>query len=283
MEQEKILLNHPGLSCNFNKLEISPDSDYRGKHFHSALEIVFVDHGSIMVHLEKDQVRVLEGSFLIIGSNVPHTLTYDRAPAGFSYSQIDISKLLEHLYPNLSMIPSNLEKSLPFCRTVSKKDPLFALCSALFEELEEQQPHFEIVVTGMLMQLTAQLQRVGLLKVSTEITKDPLYPKILPALSYAEEHYTEKIRLEEMCAALCMDKYYFCKLFKKLFGITFFEYLNDLRLKNAEAMLSFTDKTVTEIALECGFSTVQYFNLVFAKAKGCSPSKFRSAVRGGLA
>ena len=58
-------------------------------------------------------------------------------------------------------------------------------------------------------------------------------------------------------------------------GKTFSDYVNDFRIGNACYMLTETDKTISQIALEVGFENLTYFNRVFLKKKICTPKQYR--------
>jgi AraC-like DNA-binding protein len=60
--------------------------------------------------------------------------------------------------------------------------------------------------------------------------------------------------------------------------VGFSEYINFVRISKAEKMLRKTDKTVLEVALDTGFSSVSYFNSIFRKYRGCTPSACRNAI-----
>ncbi len=64
---------------------------------------------------------------------------------------------------------------------------------------------------------------------------------------------------------------------KKITNLTPVRYLNNLRLESAARVLAeFPDRKITQVALECGFSSAQYFATVFGRQFGCSPQTFRS-------
>lgn len=71
------------------------------------------------------------------------------------------------------------------------------------------------------------------------------------------------------------DKKYLCFVFKKYTGTTMTEYLNNIRLNYAVSLLRNTNKTVSEIALELGLSSVSYFNVIFKKRYGVTPKEMR--------
>lgn len=91
-------------------------------------------------------------------------------------------------------------------------------------------------------------------------------------LQYILSHYDENISINEMAKMTKLSPLYFGTLFKQKTGKTFREYLNTIRINQAENLLSSGMYTVSEVAANCGFSDVFYFSKVFKKYRGVSPS-----------
>lgn len=96
---------------------------------------------------------------------------------------------------------------------------------------------------------------------------------------YINNHFTEKITLDWIESELYMSRFHIEKEFKKYYGITIFEYIISKRINLAKRLLRFTDKSIEEIALMCGFSDQSYFNRQFKKAEGMTGSAFRKKWR----
>jgi len=92
---------------------------------------------------------------------------------------------------------------------------------------------------------------------------------------FIQDHATENITIDEASALIHLSKSAFCKFFKRTMKTSFSDYVNDIRIANACHQLAETDKTIREIALDCGFESMTYFNRVFARKKGRTPSAFR--------
>ncbi len=71
----------------------------------------------------------------------------------------------------------------------------------------------------------------------------------------------------------------FCKLFKRATGATFVDYVQFRRLYHAEQQLTTTETNISEIALNSGFMSVQYFNRFFKEKHRCTPSEYRKRYR----
>lgn len=102
------------------------------------------------------------------------------------------------------------------------------------------------------------------------------------AKSYIDSNYFKEIKLEEVAKNVFMSPYYFSKVFKKVEGITFKNYIIGKRLEQAKKQLMFTQKAIAEIAKNVGYSDVSYFCRIFKLKEGFSPNEFREYKAGNL-
>ena len=99
--------------------------------------------------------------------------------------------------------------------------------------------------------------------------------KILQILNYLESHSTEKQSLDAVARKHGLGKSTFCRFFKKTMGVGFTDYLNKVRIKNAEFLLLHSSKTITEIAFAVGFNDTSYFIKIFQKYNRMTPSEYK--------
>lgn len=105
------------------------------------------------------------------------------------------------------------------------------------------------------------------------------YHHVNGAVDYINMHYSENIRLDDAAKALYLSPGYLSKLFAKANGISFSDYLTLIRTEKAVIALSETDKSILDIAFECGFNSFPTFSRSFKKLCGCTPSEYRSNAR----
>ncbi len=101
-------------------------------------------------------------------------------------------------------------------------------------------------------------------------------PVITKARNYIHEHQTEEISLGQVAKAVNMSSYYFCKMFKKVTGINFTDYVARVRIEKSKNLLLNPNLRVSEIAFEVGFQSLTHFNRVFKKILGQSPTDYRA-------
>ena len=93
--------------------------------------------------------------------------------------------------------------------------------------------------------------------------------------NYLRENYKKRIVLDELADQFFINKYYLSRSFKKKYGLSLWTYLLQLRITEAKTQLRFTDKTIEQIALDCGFEDLNYFSRTFRRIEGISPSEYR--------
>ena len=100
-------------------------------------------------------------------------------------------------------------------------------------------------------------------------------PMVLKLVFYLNENYKEEITLEKLCAKFFLSKATLCSRFKKKMHCSIMEYLFRVRLNKAKALLVNSTKSIDEISYLCGFSSANYFSLIFKKSIGLSPLNYR--------
>lgn len=93
--------------------------------------------------------------------------------------------------------------------------------------------------------------------------------------NYLDEHYTERIVLDDLSEKYYINKYYLTKIFKETYGSTINGYIIAKRITRAKQLLRFTDMTVDEIGNAVGMGDANYFSRTFRKVEGISPREYR--------
>ena len=100
-------------------------------------------------------------------------------------------------------------------------------------------------------------------------------PAVARARAYIEQHQTEEISLGDVARTVNMSVFYFCKVFRKVTGVTFVEYLARLRVENTKKLLLDPHTRISEAAFASGFQSLSQFNRVFLRMTGEAPTSYR--------
>ena len=98
---------------------------------------------------------------------------------------------------------------------------------------------------------------------------------LVKILDYIETHLSEQITLNDLTSLVHLDKSYLISRFKKMWGAPPMQYINHLRIERSKVLLTMTDKSATEIALEVGFQSIHYFSRYFKEKEGLTPNEYR--------
>lgn len=93
---------------------------------------------------------------------------------------------------------------------------------------------------------------------------------------YVSENISHPLSLSDVASSVNYNASYVSRLYKQLRGISLSEYITQVRLNKATALLLNTNESIQNIAHETGFDTSQYFSMVFKKSRGVSPRDFRN-------
>ena len=104
-------------------------------------------------------------------------------------------------------------------------------------------------------------------------------PMLVKAKAYIEEHQAEDLSLSQVAKAASASTFYFCKMFRKLAGVNFTDYLSRVRIEKAKNLLLNPNLRVSEIAYEVGFQSLTHFNRVFKRLCGQSPTEYREQLK----
>lgn len=155
----------------------------------------------------------------------------------------------------------------------------------IIEEYKEKQPFCEAVIYADLISIFAALgrrategmyNRTREQEGNTTVKQKEYMETVLNACSYINHHYQENITLEQVASISGFSKFHFTRIFKQCMDMTFYEYLNEKRITKAEELLYTTVLSITDIAMNSGFSSISAFNRTFKSIKGCSPSEYRN-------
>ena len=96
-------------------------------------------------------------------------------------------------------------------------------------------------------------------------------------IDYLRDHLDKPLKLEDLAKVACFSEYHFHRVFGAMTGETLNDFTNRLRLEKAARLLRYSEQSLTEIALDCGFSSSATFSRAFRSGYDTSPSQFRKS------
>ncbi len=243
-------------------------------HFHNEFELIKVLEGKLRVKTGRAEFFCEEGEIVVIDSRVPHQTEPEQdCPMRILLIQFDLRQTYDSY-----LLKFKAHSEQEYC-LIKKNHSLYPEIDMILQQLSEEyinhKPACRLYLKAWIYTLLGFLTRNCIILSESSEYEKQLLKKISPLIDFVETNYNHDISLETAGKLLNLHPAYFCKIFKEATGETFTGYLNFVRVSKAEQLLVFTNKSVTEIACETGFSNIQYFNRIFKSVRGITPSNFR--------
>ncbi|MEA2069312.1 MAG: helix-turn-helix domain-containing protein [Verrucomicrobiota bacterium] len=149
------------------------------------------------------------------------------------------------------------------------------LLHGLTRESKSRSPGYRVMAKGLFMQLAVFLSRCYA-EEPADKSLDLL--RLGDAIAHIETHYTEKITLDELARKAHLSTRHFQRIFHDGIGRSPIDHLMHIRVQKAAELLRGTDRTVTDIAFECGFQDGNYLTRCFRKVMNQTPGQYRKGV-----
>ncbi len=246
------------------------------EHVHPYCEIFYLKSGSCIYRVNNNTYHLTAGEAMIVAPGDSHCTSYEglvpceRVIVYCKPEAIPQSFLEKHegIYQNL--IRSG--------KVILNKKGQIKVEGALLRMLEENNmpdKHSFELLGFLVMEMLLFLDRSGIFVCETLPVNDEISTDIADTLSYIAQNYQLPLSLEEVADQVNLSPTYLSRKFRKTTGVTFKEYINYIRIKQAVQALLTTDDSITKIAVDCGVNSSHYFKDIFKKINGVSPMAFR--------
>lgn len=162
------------------------------------------------------------------------------------------------------------------CFPISPK--LKELIDTFTSECRAQQPGCSLMLDSLSVQAAILLLRESKHSLSSfpcQPGQNKDHKCIAKAIEYITDNYLDKFSLLDLASETHYSPYHFLRLFKQHTGKTPFEFLLDVKIEKAKTLLKHSNRPISEICYQCGFSSNSYFCQVFKKKTGVSPSQYK--------
>lgn len=254
---------------------------YFPMHWHEEFELVHAMEGRVKVSVEGKEYICEPGDTVLIPPDRIHDIGqfeneeshYCNIMFSFDLLEKDregcvFKKYFEPFY--------NGEMEDYFVKADSDLGKLIGpLCLELFETRHQKYSTDELRVKANLYSILFRIKDLVRTKTDSMETREGWIERVKPILTYVSNNLAEEITVEQAADMCNLSKSHFMKIFKKVTGNSFLDYVKKCRLENAYYLLTETVRSVSEIGEECGFSNFSYFIRSFKDAYGMSPLQFR--------
>jgi AraC-like DNA-binding protein len=250
-------------------------------HYHEEYELNFIENGKgarRVVGSSMEEIDNLE--LVLVGPNIPHAwFTHKCKSESMLEITIQFHKDLFHevfLKRNqMNFIRLLFEQSL---NGISFSRKTIERIAPRLKDLEQKEGFVSVLELMSILHELSVSPDSRTLSGAVNYNTDMIFmhsQRVEKVVAFINEHFHRTVRLAEAAELVDMAETAFSRFFKAKTGITFVDYLNDIRIGHASRMLIDTTAPISEIASECGFTSISNFNRIFKKQKGFVPKDFR--------
>ncbi len=265
-----------------NKILYSNHSKDISVSYQSTYTIKYVIDGLKHYNYNQQDIKVCKNQYVILNKDSQITTEAKKGTKGLSFF------LSPELIQEISLFFTGNSSPVEFLEVTQKASDhnINRLLKSMAYQYEHKLIHYQkqlddaFIKISELIVFQQNLVDKGFdkLKVKRHNTKRELYQLITEAKSYLHDNLQEHISLNTISSDIGISKYYLHRLFTEINGITPLGYLTSIRLEKAKNLLQYSNNSILDIAISCGFDNTPYFSNLFKKHIGLSPSQFRKAI-----
>lgn len=264
------------------------DLDNMIEHTHEYMQIWYVDKGSCTHIVEGTEYRLPPKSLLILPPGVHHTITAESSDLRFIGCEFPLElvtednilpqkrgkHLMEFSYMEIFETAIRSTKAC-FIPSIQCQVEIEKILNDMLLASKEKYMFYEVSLKGYLLLFLSALARDYENSTQNRKISEEYKTYIESALFYIDSHYNEKLYIKDVAKSVAMSESYFSYFFKNVTNFSFVEYLNNVRINKAKELLENSAVSVSDICDAVGFSDEAYFNRVFKKLTGLSPTAYR--------
>ena len=245
-------------------------------HYHQNPEMFYVLRGNLDIKIDERLYKLSSGDIVLINANKRHTVIGNDELLGARF-EIDFHLLSEYM---------GSMQLLFWCNTVADRNHAYSnlrrlldrILTRYFEKDDKDALYLNALYFETLYVLTSNfLVKADDVRLNLEDSQDRM--RIRQIQNYVQANYQSQISLNDLADKLYLSNAYLSKYIKKNLGMTFMEYLNNVRLFHAVDELIYSDKNLTHIAYDNGFPTSASFTKTFRDVYKDSPSEYRKKIQ----
>lgn len=251
-------------------------------HWQDTMEILLIREGNGRISIDLETFSVKRGDICLILPNQLHSIDADKntrlkiSMIQFPFSLLAGSSTCDDAFAFLEPLAKG-EQTIPWLITAD-----YGWYDAFLQCLEETFQLHTFYPAAYPLGIKSKLfQLFYILFYNEPAVKPKSRPqksirKTKQIICYIMEHYSEHLSTSQMAKVCGFSESHFMKFFKSTIGIPFTECVNSYRLSQASRMLLSGSDPISDIARKCGFENISYFNRLFKRKYGITPTKLRA-------
>lgn len=252
-------------------------------HCHPEAEFLYLEKGEVLFTIENQSFSLKAGDGIFIPPGLIHSAirtASSNTPCSYFAIVFEFSHLEKLFSQGTSYFQAIYGNRADCIYVINQNNPenihLLSNLQTVFRFYQCDPNTCELAIHGILLLCWQELYNHHLHRLTPlgTVSKN-LQSELQKAQDYIWAHFSENVSLSDLAISAGFSESYFCHAFKSCTGYTPFEYLNRARIIKSCELLSQTSKKITEIASLCGFNNISYYNRMFSRIMGVTPSAYR--------
>lgn len=247
-------------------------------HWHDEIQFVRIVKGEAVFQVNEVKLTLRQGEGIFINSGCLH-MAEDMNQSDCVYICLNVSPhfvVPRELYAT-HVVPYIQATNLPYlCMDSNQawaKNILDAIVD-IYQTVQQQQPYYEIDVAMNLTFIWRNLIMNGF-QLTYDQSEAARSQRMKRMLGWIDNHYAEKITLDDIARAGHLSRSECCRYFKRMLNTTPMNYVIDYRLQKSLHLLQQSGSNVTEVAYKVGFNSTSYFIETFKKSMNMTPLAYK--------
>ena len=237
-------------------------------HWHNEIELQYIIEGEALTLCNLQTTSLKKGDILFVNTNELHSGNY--APTHNKFYCFHINK---------EFFNNHIGNEYVVFENVIRDEECSAIMDEIINTVKSENYLSRIKVGGLLYKffaLCAERHKKAVLN-ETDFKKHyNRTDKFNDMVKYIEDHYAEPLTVSDLASLFFITPSHFAHFFKRKSGKSVIQFLNEVRITNAQLYLEQDDTPISEIALSVGFDDINYFSRKFKQLTGTTPTEYRA-------
>lgn len=255
----------------------APSPEWKHQNFQlTDYELIVVTEGTLYLNYNNENFIVKNGEYLLLPPSSSWRQGFKPSYCAFYWLHFitqpgDLPLVLTH---DAALPPSHHYFTLPQTGIIPKPEKVVILMKQLQDIVKNKYPSIALdtMSTNILTELYGQLTLIPPVESYSENQKQIYYD----IMDYVKTNISRNIKISEIAAAFGYNEKYISHRFVEICGIPLKQYILKTKIEQANYLLTDTNKSITEIAKELGYSDSHNFSRTYKKVTGLSPSEYRN-------
>ncbi len=247
-------------------------------HYHDCYQLYYLYSGELYYFI-KDKTYLVKPGNIVLIKNYDIHCTFTSSQKSYERLIIDFKKeFIRDMIPKETDVDlfGCFERSIHLLKLNMQEQKRFeGIFNGMNKEYGSSMPGNTVCLKAQLIELLTLINRHTSGEEATADYASSAHKTVSEVTAYISAAYAQDLTLTDIAKKHFISPFYLSRIFKRITGMSFAEYINGVRIKEGEKLLVKTDMTITEIATAVGYKSCTHFGRIFKKLTGVSPSRYR--------